>query len=130
MISNTGRPAKQKLSDLIDELTYQMEGLSLNERTQNALVPYKGDGMVVPYDGFEFIKKRKQRPKVDLDPETERVWKLLMWKDGSEGLEGTDKEKEKWWEEERKVFRGRVDSFIARMHLVQGTISYICGPKV
>ncbi|GMP96529.1 hypothetical protein CsSME_00045143 [Camellia sinensis var. sinensis] len=27
----------------------------------------------------------------------------------------------KWWEEERKVFCGRADSFIALMHLVQGT---------
>ncbi|GMP96540.1 hypothetical protein CsSME_00045143 [Camellia sinensis var. sinensis] len=26
----------------------------------------------------------------------------------------------KWWEEERKVFCGRADSFIALMHLVQG----------
>ncbi|KAJ6808491.1 transcriptional activator DEMETER-like [Iris pallida] len=29
-------------------------------------------------------------------------------------------DKEKWWEEERRVFRGRAESFIARMHLVQG----------
>lgn len=39
----------------------------------------------------------------------------------SDGIDGTDEEKIKWWEEERKVFRGRADSFIARMHLVQGT---------
>lgn len=62
-----------------------MECLNLNavgnEKTgneQNALVPYKGDGTLIPYGGFDFIKKRKPRPKVDLDPETERVWKLLM----------------------------------------------------
>jgi len=105
-----------------------MECLSLNARSkkiknkeQNALVPYKGGGTLVPYDGFEFVKKHKPRPKVDLDPESDRVWKLLMGKEGSEGLERTDKGKEQWWEEERKVFHGRVDSFIARMHLVQGT---------
>lgn len=68
------------------------------------------------------MKKRKPRPKVDLDPETNRVWKLLMGKEGDEGLEETNKEKDIWWENERKVFRGRVDSFIARMHLVQGTL--------
>ncbi|GMP96512.1 hypothetical protein CsSME_00045140 [Camellia sinensis var. sinensis] len=28
----------------------------------------------------------------------------------------------KWWEEERKVFCGRADSFIALMHLVQGVM--------
>ncbi|KAJ7974951.1 transcriptional activator DEMETER [Quillaja saponaria] len=110
----------------VDEITCQLEGLNLSGRNissvqeQNALVPYKGNGSIVPYEGFEFIKKRKPRPKVDLDPETDRIWKLLMGKEGSEGLEGNDKEKEKWWEEERKIFRGRADSFIARMHLVQG----------
>lgn len=91
---------------------------------QNALVPYKGDGSVVPYQESAFAKKHKPRPKVDLDPETERTWKLLMSKEASEDPEGTDKEKEKWWEEERNVFRGRADSFIARMHLVQGTIHH------
>ncbi|PQQ18981.1 transcriptional activator DEMETER-like isoform X1 [Prunus yedoensis var. nudiflora] len=43
-----------------------------------------------------------------------------MGKEGSGGIEGNHKEKEKYWEEERKVFQGRVESFIARMHLVQG----------
>lgn len=87
---------------------------------QKALVQYKGDGSMVPYQEPELAKK-KPRAKVDLDTETERMWKQLMGKEGCEGFEETDKEKEKWWEEERNVFRGRVDSFIARMHLVQGT---------
>lgn len=95
----------------------EMEGLK-------ALVPYNGDRSVVPYQEFELLKKHKPRPKVDLDAETERTWKLLMGKGGSEGLEGTDKEKEKWWDEERNVFHGRVDSFIARMHLIQGKIHH------
>ncbi|XP_065625622.1 transcriptional activator DEMETER isoform X2 [Quercus suber] len=110
----------------IDEITYKMEGLHLNEgsnkligQEHKALILYKGDGALVPYGEVEFLKKRKPRPKVDLDPETNRLWNLLMGQ-GTEGLDGTDKEKEKWWEEERKVFRGRADSFIARMHLVQG----------
>lgn len=89
---------------------------------QKALVPYKGSGSIVPHKDSELAKEQKPRPKVDIDPETERTWKLLMGKEGSEDLEGTNKEKEKWWEEERNVFRGRADSFIARMHLVQGTI--------
>ena len=103
-----------------------MKGLKLNDdkgttRTeQNAIVPYKGNGAVVPYVESEHLRKRKTRPKVDLDPETERIWNLLMGKEGSEGIENHEKGKEKWWEEERKVFRGRADSFIARMHLVQG----------
>lgn len=56
-------------------------------------------------------------PKVDLDPETERAWKLML---RSEGNEAQDEKTEKWWEEERKLFQGRIESFTARMHLVQG----------
>ncbi|XP_061352175.1 DNA glycosylase/AP lyase ROS1-like [Gastrolobium bilobum] len=121
----SGEP-HQIYSTLIDDIIYGLNGLNLKETNisemegQKALVPYAGDGSIVPYQEFEFAKKHKLRPRVDLDPETERTWKLLMGKEGSEGLEGTDKEKEKWWEEERNVFRGRADSFIARMHLVQG----------
>ncbi|KAM6543171.1 hypothetical protein CsatB_007618 [Cannabis sativa] len=122
-----GPKKKQEHLTAIDEVIYKFQSLNLNGSSsglrrpdQNALVLYQGNGAVVPYGGFEFIKKRKQRPKVDLDPETNRIWNLLMGKEGSEDLEGTNKKKEKWWEEERKVFSGRVDSFIARMHLVQG----------
>lgn len=118
----------------MDEIIHRFNDLNLNARAnqesvqeQNAIVPYKQDGTVVPYEGFEFIKKRKPRPKVDLDPETTRIWNLLMGNEGSEGLEQTDKEKEKWWEEERRVFKGRADSFIARMHLVQGIAPYTFG---
>ncbi|KAL0538629.1 hypothetical protein IC582_022779 [Cucumis melo] len=118
-------PAKTT-SLLENEILHKMKRLSLNDhevsiRTeQNAIVPYKGNGAVVPYVESEYLRKRKARPRVDIDPETERIWNLLMGKEGSEGIESHEKDKEKWWEEERKVFRGRADSFIARMHLVQG----------
>ncbi|XP_071707250.1 DNA glycosylase/AP lyase ROS1-like isoform X2 [Rutidosis leptorrhynchoides] len=64
-------------------------------------------------------KKRKEVPKVDLDEESLRVWKLLMENDGSGPVE-TDKDKEEWWERQREIFRGRVESFLAKMHLIQG----------
>ncbi|KAI3801100.1 hypothetical protein L1987_29202 [Smallanthus sonchifolius] len=115
-----GRPRKQKGGDSIEDITSMLEGLCIyegNEKERNALVPYKGDNAIIP---FELVKKRKPRPKVDLDPETDRLWKLLMGSEGSDATEAMDKDKEKWWEDERRVFRGRADSFIARMHLVQG----------
>ncbi|XVF82803.1 hypothetical protein PTKIN_Ptkin16aG0079200 [Pterospermum kingtungense] len=127
-----GPSAKQKYFILIEELINKFNGLTVDERNnkakeevQNALVVYKGAGagVVVPYEGFTYIKKRKPRPKVDLDSETNRIWNLLMGKEG-EDIDDTDKEKEKWWEEQRRVFKGRVDSFIARMHLVQGDRSF------
>ncbi|GAB4861841.1 hypothetical protein Ancab_037097 [Ancistrocladus abbreviatus] len=123
----TGSHDKQKNLITINDIIYQLQKLNLNainsemgKAEQNAIVPYKGDGIIVPYEEFDPIKRRKARPKVDLDPETNRIWKLLMGKEASVDDKEMDEDKAKWWEEERKVFRGRTDSFIARMHLVQG----------
>ncbi|ESQ52279.1 hypothetical protein EUTSA_v10016139mg [Eutrema salsugineum] len=86
--------------------------------TGNQIVLFTGGaGAIVPAAP---VKKRRPRAKVDLDNETDRVWNLLMDSIDSEGVDGSDEHKARWWEEERSVFRGRADSFIARMHLVQG----------
>ncbi|CAA6658821.1 unnamed protein product [Spirodela intermedia] len=84
---------------------------------ETALVPYSANGTIVIYEG-QLHSLKKVRPKVILDAETNRMWNLLMGKE-SNGVEGTEADKKKWWEEERRVFRGRADSFIAKMHLVQ-----------
>ncbi|GAB2229601.1 hypothetical protein Drorol1_Dr00013848 [Drosera rotundifolia] len=92
-----------------------------SSQQQNAINLYQKDGTVVPYEGpFDPVKKRPPRAKVDLDEETLRVWNLLLENIDNEGIDGMDAEKAKWWENERIVFHGRVDSFIARMRLVQG----------
>ncbi|XP_042017381.1 DNA glycosylase/AP lyase ROS1-like isoform X2 [Salvia splendens] len=101
----------------VDDITEGMKRLQISKGKENALVPYAGDGAVVPY---EAVKKRRPRPKVNLDQETNRLWNLLMGSEGSENADNMDEDKQKKWDEERRVFRGRVDSFIARMHLVQG----------
>jgi hypothetical protein len=86
----------------------------------NALVPFDGR-MVVPYERpLRLVKRKRPRAKVDLDFETTRVWNLLMG-NNAEPVDGTDVEKERWWQQEREVFQGRANSFIARMRLVQGT---------
>ncbi|KAL3536157.1 hypothetical protein ACH5RR_004618 [Cinchona calisaya] len=87
----------------------------------NSIVVYPSNGTIVPFDNsFTEIRKRRPRPKVDLDDETSRVWKLLLEDINNDGIDGTDQQKAQWWEDEREVFRGRANSFIARMHLVQG----------
>ncbi|PKA53936.1 Transcriptional activator DEMETER [Apostasia shenzhenica] len=115
--------------DPLEDIIQKLRRLSINEesevacsQSQNALVPYVQDGgMMVSYQRtVDLIKRQRPRAKVDLDPETNRVWNLLMGKNAAEADEGAKLDKEKWWEEERRIFRGRVDSFIARMHLVQG----------
>ncbi|TVU19614.1 hypothetical protein EJB05_35773 [Eragrostis curvula] len=85
----------------------------------NSLVPY-GAGVVVPYEApWQVVKRQRPRAKVDLDFETTRVWNFLMG-NTAEPVDGTDVEKERWWQQEREVFEGRANSFIARMRLVQG----------
>lgn len=124
---------------LIDEIAERLQHLDLNrESSQNegqhgiitdhtkfqresALVLYQRDGSMVPF-GSSLARKRKPRPKVDVDDETDRVWKLLLQDINSEGIDGTDEDKAKWWEDERRVFNSRADSFIARMRLVQGNV--------
>ncbi|KAH0640940.1 hypothetical protein KY285_037526 [Solanum tuberosum] len=110
----------------VDEIAERLKHLNLNRESihpyqyeENALVIYQRDGSIVPFAG-PFVRKRRPRPKVDLDDETTRVWKLLLQDINSEGIDGTDEDKAKWWESEREVFHGRVDSFVARMRLVQG----------
>ncbi|KAG0492363.1 hypothetical protein HPP92_005761 [Vanilla planifolia] len=114
--------------DDMDDIVQKLKWLNINSdhevnnsQEQNAIVPYAGNsGEMVLYGGnFDQARRRRPRAKVDLDQETNRVWKLLMGKEGEVDQE-VNAHKEKWWEEERRVFQGRVDSFIARMHLVQG----------
>lgn len=113
----------RKKKPTVDDITEYLKHLHIDPKfkEQNALVIYGGGGTLVPFEGsFNPIKKRRERAKVDLDEETNRVWRLLLENINSEGIDGTDEEKAKWWENERRVFKGRADSFIARMHLVQG----------
>ncbi|XP_017650170.2 DNA glycosylase/AP lyase ROS1-like isoform X1 [Gossypium arboreum] len=77
------------------------------------------DDTLVPYQG-PFQPLKKIRPLVVLDPETVRVWNLLMGIDVERIKNEASEEKEKWWQKEREVFAGRVASFIARMQQIQG----------
>ncbi|XP_064943105.1 transcriptional activator DEMETER-like isoform X3 [Musa acuminata AAA Group] len=124
LMSGALEPFGDPLDDIIEKLrhiTLDEIHEDTREKAKNAIVPYDGGGVIVPYKGeFELAKKRRPRPKVDLDAETFRVWNLLMGTGGNDSVVENDSEKEKHWEEERNVFHGRVDSFIARMHLVQG----------
>ncbi|CAA0818864.1 Transcriptional activator DEMETER [Striga hermonthica] len=124
----------------VDSITEQLNKLDLNATNETskekwnafkayhsqylekrALVPFQRSGALIPFDGsFDNARRRRPRPKVILDDETTRVWELLLENINNEGIDGTDEEKTKWWEEERRIFNGRANSFIARMRLVQG----------
>ncbi|GFY84537.1 demeter-like 1 [Actinidia rufa] len=100
----------------LEVLSIRDEGGQLFVQHQNAYDKVREPGTLSVYDP----KKRIPLPKVDNDQETMRVWKLLMANQGGDVEEERDMDKEKWWEDQRNIFRGRVDSFIARMHLIQG----------
>jgi hypothetical protein len=123
-----GGPAS--LAYTVDLIIQKMTRLDINRVIETipgqpcyALVPYQSgvkDGRIVLYDDGMVKKKRKSRAQVDLDPVTSQVWNLLMGKEMKDGMETVNENDEKMMEAEREVFRGRIDSFIARMHLVQG----------
>ncbi|PSS32871.1 DEMETER-like protein [Actinidia chinensis var. chinensis] len=100
----------------LEVLSIRDEGGQLFVQHQNAYDKVREPGTLSVYNP----KKRNPLPKVDNDQETMRVWKLLMANQGGDVEEKRDMDNEKWWEEQRNIFRGRVDSFIARMHLIQG----------
>jgi hypothetical protein len=92
-----------------------------DEQAGLQIVPYKGkEGGLIPYEGpFLPLRKRKPRPKVVLDTETVRVWKLLMGRGGNPEAD-SDADKELKWEQERRAMKAQAETFISRMHLVQG----------
>ncbi|KAG7576673.1 Endonuclease III-like iron-sulfur cluster loop motif [Arabidopsis thaliana x Arabidopsis arenosa] len=109
------------ITKLFEELDINKEGPCLPHNRETALILYKKayaeQHAIVKYS-------KKQKPKVQLDPETSRVWKLLMLSIDSDGVDGLDEEKRKWWEDERNIFHGRANSFIARMRVVQGNRTF------
>ncbi|TKY69302.1 ROS1 protein [Spatholobus suberectus] len=80
-------------------------------RKTKKLVVYKESRELVPY------KRSSLDVDVLLDEETSRVWNLLK---DEKGHEENDKMKQKYWENIRKMYRFKVESFIDHMHLIQG----------
>lgn len=109
----------------VDELIDDDGGQNQDREEQYTMVHYEGE------EDDSVVQDNKQRPKVDIDRETQRIWKLIMTNEGSIERKqsiGYDEEMEDWWAEERNVFHARVQTFIERMHIVQGImiIPQIC----
>ncbi|KAH7843286.1 hypothetical protein Vadar_014774 [Vaccinium darrowii] len=118
-------PSTESLQDLfsvqLTNVVGRLEGLRISDAGSQLVVQNQNaHGKVEQQKAVIVYKKRKPPPKVDIDQETMRVWKVLMADSGEDVEEERDEDKEKWWEEQRNICRGRVDSFIARMHLVHG----------
>ncbi|XP_055825799.1 transcriptional activator DEMETER-like isoform X2 [Solanum dulcamara] len=102
---------------ICDKRTYKKKTTSNNA---GQLVLRNPHGPIIPHKGKD--KPREKLPRVDLDMESERVWEQLIENGGID--EDPDTEKNIWWEKQRKIFKGRVASFIARMRLVLGNRTF------
>ncbi|KAL6510991.1 hypothetical protein OROGR_022115 [Orobanche gracilis] len=107
---------------LVDFASQMMEGLNIDDDGFNQLVVRNQNGALISpsKENLDPSKKRLQLPKVDLDAETIRVFNLLMGDTENKDIGQEDDEKAKYWKEERALYEGRLDEFIAVMHLIQG----------
>ncbi|XP_020587566.1 transcriptional activator DEMETER-like isoform X2 [Phalaenopsis equestris] len=120
--SNTMELALQSVVDNIRSVDID-EGFHADDPTElgSAIVPFVGGGMIVPYNrSSEQVKQKTHRAEVLLDPETDRMWRLLKENKDEHNVEGMDSCNLQWWENERQVFLGRAKSFTARMNLILG----------
>ncbi|CAI8618323.1 unnamed protein product [Vicia faba] len=90
--SGTARRVVHKITYNVEALTEQFRQLNIN--TGGKELALYGQTALVPFQGsFDPIKKQRPRPKVDLDEETDRVWKLLLLDINHDGVDGTNEEK-------------------------------------
>ena len=80
------------------------------------MVPYNEKRDIVLSRSLRTYKKI--RAKVQLDPESQRVW--LQLENGGNPEVDTDPDRVKYWEKERENMKKKVDLFIQKMHFVQG----------
>ncbi|VFQ82791.1 unnamed protein product [Cuscuta campestris] len=119
VMAGTGSQVESKVSD-IESIIQLLERLQINEQYQQIVRHRNLQGAILPYQKKMDPQKKQKVPKVDLDPETIRMWNLLMEKDASELPKDTEEEKRTNWEEQRELFRKRVEVFISCMHVIQG----------
>ncbi|KAI4339643.1 hypothetical protein MLD38_024560 [Melastoma candidum] len=118
---NQGSLPQQQPCEQVNQST---DGTEIScDATQNELNK-TSDSSVVPYDATQDKRKRKiMRPNINFELIAHRMCQQLLCDGSAEhGQLGDDME---WkWQKERELFRGRVDSFIARMHQFLGNRSF------
>lgn len=77
------------------------------------------NGAIVPYQ--DQSNGKRILVKVELNPVSVMAWNKIV-NNGGDSDEEVDLEKEKRWREELESFRGRIGSFMDRMHLILGKL--------
>ncbi|KAI3420509.1 ENDO3c domain-containing protein [Psidium guajava] len=112
--------AKPKLQQELERIIQKIMDLNIGDISYKSKMkkkPLSTQGILICYEP----KAKKKAPRVELDPETVKRWELLIVSDnGGPGDEADDKDTDGKWAWEREVFRGRVESLLALMHLILG----------
>ncbi|XP_038901256.1 transcriptional activator DEMETER-like [Benincasa hispida] len=117
--NNTGlsHPSQKEGTDWVHEkqiIPYARKGGKKNskhEHNQNSV--HGMQGAIV----LHHSTKKKELDRVYLDPRDITVWKVLYENDSNYDKEKID---DSWWDNEREVFRGRINAFNAIMHVILG----------
>lgn len=102
----TPEQSMKKTTKGVAKLIKEMEKLNINRRVTT----------------LGKAKKKLVIAKVNLDPETIKEWVLLMENDLPHQSYSNEENTESKWKGEREIFQSRIELFINRMHLLQGTL--------
>lgn len=107
-------------------IPYSRKGGKKNSKGEHNLSSVHGvEGAMVPHHKPLNSTKKKELGRVYLDPRNITVWNLLIQNESNFGKEKVDTNTEKWWENERKVFRGRIGAFNALLHPILGKVYFM-----
>ncbi|KAH7429034.1 hypothetical protein KP509_09G028100 [Ceratopteris richardii] len=113
-------PYKRSMDRLLHKMPVQgssgnLQLAKLNRKDELQMVLYNQKRDIV---ASKIRAYKKIRAKVLLDSESQRVW--LQLENGAEPRDEDDPDKARHWEKQREDMRQIVDSFIKKMHDVQG----------
>ena len=95
--------------------------VNISKHDSLQMVPYNEKRDIVLSRSLRTYKKI--RAKVQLDPESQRVW--LQLENGGSPETDTDPDRKKYWEKERADMKKKIDIFIQKMHFVQGELQFL-----
>ncbi|KAH6834504.1 HhH-GPD base excision DNA repair family protein [Perilla frutescens var. hirtella] len=107
---------------MVDYAVQKMASLRIDDKVSKQLVVRDSNkfGAIVSSKKKKIDPSKNHKVMVDLDPETMRIWDLLMGPNWSESTEAEGVDDVEYIKGERKLFRQKVDKFLACMRVYQG----------
>ncbi|KAF5744814.1 hypothetical protein HS088_TW07G00394 [Tripterygium wilfordii] len=112
------------MTENLHYIVQQLERLNINDGGNQLMVQEKDvhglqskPGTVIPYKE----PKKREKVKIYLDlSEIEESWNQIMKMGDCNSQDKANEQTAEWWEQERKVFHGRIFAFSSRMHKILG----------